>query len=175
MPADSDPLYCFDGASAVVVDARSWPIVFTTWFDEPTERLVKSYFENHAKLLERARANREPFVLVTDTFATKQPSAKARKLIADLTNAQPAYATTLIVGSVIVLESAILRGVVTALGWILPRMADSESIATIGAAVDRALQLLDRNGIQRPAGLSAQTYKRPSPHAADGPRSRSPL
>lgn len=175
MPPDSDPLWCLDGASTVVVDSRHWPIVFATWFDEPTERLVRTYFDNHARLLERARANREPFVLVTDTFATRQPSAKARKLIADLTNAQPEYATSLLVGSVIVLESAILRGVVTALGWILPRMADSESIATIGAAVERALALLDRNGIARPSGLSAATYERPTPHAADGPRSRPAL
>jgi hypothetical protein len=175
MPADSDPLYCIDGASTVVVDSRHWPVVFATWFDEPTERLVRSYFDNHAKLLERARANREPFVLVTDTFATKQPSAKARKLIADLTNAQPAYAATLTIGSIIVIENAILRGVVTALRWILPRMADSESIATIGAAVDRSLQILDRSAISRPSGLSAQSYRRPPPHAAEGPRSRSAL
>lgn len=171
--ADPDLQYLFDGGSSVVLDARYWPVVFATWFDEPTEALVKRYFDAHAVLLERGRVNREPIVLVTDTFATKQPSAKARKLIADLTNAQPAYAATITVGSIIVIESAILRGVVTALQWILPRMAESVNVGSVGAAIERAFAILDQNGIQRPGSLSTSTYRRPSRYApSEGPRSR---
>jgi hypothetical protein len=160
--AHPDLVYVQDGDSTAVIDSRAWPIVFATWFDEPTENLVRRYFEAHAPLVERARVMNQPFVLVTDTFATRQPSAKARKLIADLTSAQPSYAAAMSAGSIIVIESAILRGVVTALQWILPRMADSENVSSIGGAIDRAFALLDGRGIARPVGLSARTYKRPA-------------
>lgn len=171
--ADTDLRYIVDGGSVVVLDARYWPVVFATWFDEPTESLVRKYFEAHDVLLERGRANREPFVLVTDTFATKQPSAKARRLVADLTNAQPAHAASLTIGSIIVIESAILRGVVTALQWILPRMADSICVATISQAVERSLSTLDERGVKRPETLSAASYQRPNRHpSTDGGRPR---
>lgn len=169
MSPEPDLHYAQDALSTVVVDARHWPVVFATWFDEPTESLVRSYFEVHATLLERARSNKEPFVLVTDTFATKQPAAKARKLIADLTNAQPAYAASMTIGSVIIIENAILRGVVTALRWILPRMAESETVGSVAGAIDYANATLGKHGIQRPASLA--TYKRPTKYPVDGPRS----
>ncbi|MFO0613891.1 MAG: hypothetical protein U0414_14970 [Polyangiaceae bacterium] len=168
--ASGDLIRVEDGASVAILDARAWPIVVATWFDEPTEALVRRYFEAHAVLLERARSLNEPFILVTDTFATKQPSAKARKLIADLTLAQPDYTARLTVGSIIVIESAILRGVVTALQWILPRIGDSEIVSNIAVALERALALLDRRGIARPSGFSSRSYQRPTRSSGSGAR-----
>jgi hypothetical protein len=151
-----------DGASIVVLDAQYWPVVFATWIDEPSEGAVTRYFEANEKLLTRARSSRERFVVVTDTAHTKRPSAKVRKLIADKTNAQPKDAVELTMGSIIVVESALIRGVVTALTWILPRMKDSEILGSISEAIDRALAILDSKGVARPKGLSASRYRRPA-------------
>jgi hypothetical protein len=151
-----------DGACTIVVDAKHWPVIFATWFDEATENAVTRYFEAHDKLLVRARGAREKFILVTDAAHSKRPSAKVRKLIADKTNAHPADAVDLTLGSLIVVENALMRGVVTALTWILPRMKDSEVVGNITEAIDRSLAILDAKGIARPTGLTAARYRRPA-------------
>jgi hypothetical protein len=162
MASDADTTRIRDGASSVVIDVRPWPVVIATWFGEPTEDLVRKYFAEHATLLDRARRKEQRIVLVTDTFATQRPSAKARKLIADLTSAQPDDISKLTLGSFIVIESVLIRGAVTALRWILPRLAESESVDSIGAAFERAAALLDARGIPQPKGLVAREYRRPS-------------
>lgn len=151
-----------DGASSVVVDDRAWPIVFATWFGEPTEALVDRYFAHHATVVERAREQRERIVLVTDTFATDRPSPKARKRITDLSATQAKEVAPHTLKSLVVIESALLRGVVTALAWIDPGLAESENVSGIGVAIERALAVLDGAGIARPPGLTASSYRRPA-------------
>ena len=161
MDPSADTTTIRDGASVVVLDAQYWPVVFATWIDEPSEGAVTRYFEASDKLFVRARAARERFVLVTDTVHTKRPSAKVRKLIADKTEAQPKDAPELTMGSIIVVESALIRGVVTALTRILPRMRDSEIVGSITEAIHRALAIVDSKGMARPKALSASSYRRP--------------
>lgn len=151
-----------DGGASVVIDPRAWPIVIATWFGEPTEMLVDRYFAAHDGLLDRARRSRERIVLVTDAFATERPSAKARKRITDLTAAQPADVATITVASYVVIENPMIRGVVTALSWVNPKMAESQNVATITIALDRALASLDAAGIPRPASFTSSGYRRPA-------------
>jgi hypothetical protein len=151
-----------DGAASVVIDPRGWPIVIATWFGEPTELLVDRYFAAHDVILDRARKARERIVLITDAFATERPSAKARKRITDLTAAQPSDVMALTVASYVVIENPMIRGVVTALSWVNPKMAESQNVATITIALERALASLDQAGIPRPKGLTPAGYRRPS-------------
>ncbi|UJR78974.1 hypothetical protein [Sandaracinus amylolyticus] len=151
-----------DGGSSVVIDTRAWPVVIATWFGEPTETLVDRYFESHAEVVGRARTNRERFVLITDTFATGAPSPKARKRIVDLTAAQAADVARLTLRSFVVIESMLMRGVVTALAWIYPKMSESENVATITIALERAFAELDAARIPRPVGMTPRDYRRPT-------------
>ncbi len=151
-----------DERSSVVVDSRAWPIVIATWFGPPTEALVDWYFDAHAQVLDRARTRRERLVLITDTFATERPSATARKRIADRTAAQPEDVPLLTLASYIVIQNALIRGAVTALGWILPALAESDTVDSIEAGIDGGLAALDAAGVPRPHDFSAQRYRRPS-------------
>ncbi len=151
-----------DGGSTIVVDTQHWPVVFATWFGDPTEAAVTRYFEVHDTLFVRARKERKPFVLVTDAAHAHRPSPKVRKLIADKTNAQPSDAAELTLGSIIVVENTLIRGVVTALTWILPRLKDSQTVGSIEDAVDVALRMLDDRRLVRPLSLSAAGYRRPA-------------
>lgn len=144
-----------------MVDERHWPVVFSTWFGEPNEAAVTRYFEKHVELLERARKT-SGFVIVNDTKFTGRPSGKVRRLIADETNALPSDAMALTLGTVIVVESAIIRAIVTALTWILPSMKDSVVAGGLGAGIERALLILDERHVPRPPDLSAARYHRPT-------------
>jgi hypothetical protein len=150
-----------DGTSSVVVDDRCWPIIFTTWFGEPTAPAVDKYFECHGRLIDRARRARERVVLVTDTFATERPAPIVRKRIVDRTAAQPADVQTIAMKSFIVVESALMRGVITALSWVDATMRESETVPSTTVAIERALATLDAADIARPAGLTATSYRRP--------------
>jgi hypothetical protein len=151
-----------EGACTIVLDTEHWPVVFATWFGEPNEAAVSRYFAKSEELFARARRARQKFVLVTDAASAERPSAKVRKLIADKTNQQPSDAPELTAGSIIVVENTLIRGVVTALTWILPRLSDSEIVSGIDIAISRALELLDGQRIARPATLGPGRYRRPA-------------
>lgn len=151
-----------DGPTSVIIDERTRPLVVTTWFGEATERIVDEYFDWFAARLARGRASRERLVLLNDTFAIERPTPVVRKRLAERTKAQSQTdMRAVVVGSVIVIENALVRGAVTALGWILPTLADSTFVASIDEAMDASLALLAKDGLQPPAGFSRASYRRP--------------
>ena len=153
-----------DGATSIIIDERTLPIVVTTWFGEATERIIDDYFDWFGARLARARASRERFVLLTDTYAIERPTPMVRKRLAERTKAQnPADAKAATIGSVVVIENALVRGAVTALGWILPSLSDSEFVGSIGEAIDSSLALLAKEGLAPPPRFSRATYRRPPP------------
>ncbi len=152
-----------EGSCTVVLDTQYWPVVVTTWFGEANEAAVRRFFTEHdARVFARAQRERTPFVLVSDAAHAERPSAKVRKLLADRTSAQSKDLEDLTLGSIIVVENALIRGAVTAMSWILPRMKDMVVVGDIGTAINRALEMLDARRMVRPATLSAARYRRPA-------------
>ena len=150
-----------DGAASIVVDDRAWPIVIATWFGSPTVALVDRYFEHHDTVLARARAARERIVLVTDTSATDGASASVRRRVVERTQAQPPDAAQLTLKSYVVLDSTIIRGVVTALAWVYPALGQSDNVATLAIALESALADLRAAGVTPPS-LDPARAKRPA-------------
>src|SRR5690242_9647371 len=134
-----------EGASVVVDD--SWPgIVFASWFGEASVTLVDHYYDCHESVLARARGARTKFVLVTDTFGAGRPSPAARKRIADRFAALGPDAKDITVATYIIIENALLRGVVTALAWLDPRLESSVTVASPAAAIEGATAVLKTQG-----------------------------
>lgn len=151
------------GASAVVIDDGAPGVLIATWFDEPTVALVDAYFDWHETYLERVRKARGRFVSVTDTYATKRPSPTARRRIAERMDALGDDATTSTIASYVIVESALLRGAITALSWLHAPLEGTVAVGTPALAIEAALRDLDAAGIPRPARLTPQTYQRPAP------------
>lgn len=166
--APSHPLQtAIDGEASVTIDDALWPILIATWFGRPTEHLVDQYFENHEVFLQRARDERTRIVLITDTFATERPSPMARKRIIDRTEAQPADVRALTIESLIVIENPVIRGVVTALAWVYPKMAESKNVGSLALALEGSIDALRNAGIAAPKHLVPSAYRRPArPRAA---------
>jgi hypothetical protein len=151
-----------DAPSAIVIDDGARGIVIATWFGEPTLALVDRYFEWHSAHLDRLRKERARFVLITDTFATARPSPSARKRIAERTQALGPDVPHLTIGSYLVVESALIRGAITALAWLHAPLADTVAVGSPALAIGAALRDLDAAGIARPPNLSPGTYSRPA-------------
>jgi hypothetical protein len=142
-----------DGDAAIVIDERSWPIITGTWFGATTETLVTQYFAHSAAQLARAGVGQRRIVILTDTYATKPPSAKVRQRIGELSRTQVEASRPRVLANYTVIESALIRGVVTALSWIDPSMADTKNVPSFEAGLAGALAELKAAGIPVPARL----------------------
>lgn len=152
-----------DGDAAIVLDERETPIVFATWFGEPTEDLVRRFYQWQSKMLDRIAATPSgKFVFITDSSSAGRPTPKARKLITDLLSELEPKIQRYTLRAYIVIDNPLIRGVFTALAWLNPRMAETVVSSSCAIAIEQAFQDLDLAGVPRPRGLTATTYRRPA-------------
>ena len=148
-----------DADSSLILDARYFPILITRWIGKPTRPLAEHYFRWHDAMLERADFEETKVVHVTDATRAKQPDPPVRKYVGEASNERIRHNQTAI-NAYIALESAMVRGVLTVIGWV---MGDNRSKMTttpsLAAALELALIDLDRNKIARPRGLDASRYE----------------
>lgn len=65
-------------------------------------------------------------------------------------------------GNYVVLSSALVRGALTAIGWINQEARRIETFATLREAIGQAVETLEANGQPVPKGLNPETYEPPS-------------
>jgi hypothetical protein len=149
-----------DVDSALTLDSRYFPVLITRWSGKPTPTLAEAYFRWHDAMLYRAEFEETRVVHVTDANEAKQPDAPVRKFIADSSAARAGVAHVAL-NSYVILESKLIRGVLTVIGWVMGD-AKSNQIMTpnLEQALDQALTDLDKAKIDRPRGLEPTAYER---------------
>ncbi len=149
-----------DEESSLILDDRYFPILITRWAGKPTLALADAYFRWHDTMVERAEFYETKVVHMTDANAAEQPDAPVRKFIAD-SSASRAKAAHVALNSYVTLESKLVRGVLTVIGW---AMSDTKfnpiMTPNIEVALERALADLDAAKIERPRGLEPNDYTR---------------
>jgi hypothetical protein len=68
--------------------------------------------------------------------------------------------------SYVVLDSAVLRGAITAMGWLTRGGLRIKSCPTLPEALRETLARLEELGIAPPAGLDPESYRFPAPDSA---------
>lgn len=146
---------------AIVFDDGLFPVVVSTWYGRASEEAVRGYFERLGAALSRARGEGTVLVNVVDSAGAEVPSAEVRRLIADLTLAwEKGGAGPDTVKAFVVVESTAIRGVLNVLNWLHGGMR-SENVASLDAAVSRAVEALRAAGQPVPAGLAPGKVQRP--------------
>jgi hypothetical protein len=145
-----------DGDCAYVGDERHFPLALTTWWGEPTEKMMRSYFAWAAGLIARAAASDLYVIFVSDSRFTTRPPATVRKVAADLANAMPHSERTL--QSFVVLDSALIRGAITALQWLSSRDLNLTMVGTVERAITSALELFATRGITLARSIDPAAY-----------------
>lgn len=149
-----------DGNSAFVGDARYFPLVIVTWFGEMTEPVARRYFTWQDPILARAIAEETKFAFVVDTTRCARPTPKMRKLVVELSNAGPdagAYALP----TYTAIESALVRGALTAMQWVVSVDWRIVTIPTARQGLQKAIAALRAEGVKVPAGIDPETYRSP--------------
>ncbi len=164
----TDYLTARDGASGVIGDIRAFPVQITTFFGQSTEALMRHYFAWSYEVTAMAKARDARFVLISDNSKAVRPEPTLRRVIAELIDAGPPEAATLIAATYVVYESALVRGAVTAIQWLSNRNWNLTTVPSVQHGITAALATLTAEGIALPVGLSAETYRTPT--IPDGPQ-----
>jgi hypothetical protein len=115
----------------------------------------------------RGTRDRTKHVLVV--VAQAAPSARERQLIAAYSNKVPIEERACFLGCVAVLANPLLRGVATAIGWLVPGLPPMKYVETTAEAIPAALELLRKHGQayrEADAQLAARWFTRPDARVA---------
>lgn len=132
-----------DGESEFVIDTSHLPLLITTWFGSPTLALVAAYTEWLERFVERSRAAERKFVILDDAIRAGRPAPPVRGLLAKIQ-----CPSDVVVDRVVVVDTAAIRGAITALSWITGNPI--KTTTAIDQGVRDCLARLDASGVARP-------------------------
>jgi hypothetical protein len=127
---------CLDYCPFVLLDLGG-----TDRNDADFHAMFASLRESHA----RARKANTRHVLVG--VAPVTPNARERKIIATESNKVSVADRALFVSSVLVVQNPVIRGVITALGWLVPGLPPFECVESTAHAVPAAAAVLRKHRI----------------------------
>jgi len=142
----------------VTIDLSFMPIFMVVHEGVLTDREFKDYLRDVERTLYGPDAKMR--VLVQDARTSGQVPAIQRKMQADWLKQHEARLRDLTLGSAFVIDSALVRGLLTAILWLQPLPMPHEVCATIEGALDWAdTKLKDRGLAVTPALRSAVLAK----------------
>jgi hypothetical protein len=132
-----------DGESELVIDTSHLPLLITTWFGSPTLGLVEAYTEWFVRFVERTRAAGQKVVILDDAIRGGRPAPPVRAVLAKIQ-----CPSDVVVDRIVVVDSAAIRGAITALSWSTGNPI--KTTPTIDQGVRDCLALLDEATVARP-------------------------
>lgn len=129
------------------VDDRFFPLVVNTIPERLDADHLPAFFAKTEAILKR----REPYVTLSDVTRTRElPTAVVRRALADWSTRHDAAMKQFAMGTAIVIESAMIRGGLTALFWLAPPPYPQQVVATIGEGLDVVRRYYEATGRTAP-------------------------
>ena len=124
-----------------MLEPRWFPLVLQRWPPEVTDADLEEFFAALDGIARRAQRQQLYYAVVVWGRSTDLDAARRRR-IARWVRGMPRELRERSAGSYLVVSSAMQRGAVTALRWILPELHDVYAYSTIDDAVKAALSAL---------------------------------
>jgi hypothetical protein len=142
----------------IAVSSEHYPFVLLDIGRGPRpEEAYRRAFEAIHEINVRARPAGTRHVMIA--AGRNHPDARERKILAELSNGLAPWETALCVVSVVVIPNPLMRGALTALRWLIPRMAPVDGAATSDRAVELAEEYLRKHEIPFRADSPAAAAK----------------
>lgn len=146
-----------DGDSVLVLDDDRLPILIASWTGTATLKNVNRFYDWVEERVARAKATGGKLALINDALEAERPGAEVRQAFASRQ-----IDAEVVISSPVVITSALVRGAMTAVGWLLgDRMKGVTSFATMGEALQSARRAFEDRGLKVDPSLFA-TYTRPT-------------
>lgn len=139
-----------DGQSLLVLDDDRSPVLIATWFGPATLKNVERFYAWVVERQERAKAAGAKLALINDALDAERPGPDVRQGLAKL----PVDAEVMLAAPV-VLTSSLVRGALTAVGWLL---GDKMRGVTTWATMDEALQAARQAFVERGLRVDAAVF-----------------
>jgi hypothetical protein len=144
---------------AIVCDDRYGPLLVTTFIGVIDLEAARWFEEVHTRAILRQVALGRRVVSVNDSTQTGSPTPELRKFWSEMAERTSPTVLTAMLGTFVVLDSALMRGALTAISWLSPVLRDIESFATLPLALKAGTERLAAAGT--PVPLSPTLYARP--------------
>jgi hypothetical protein len=155
-----------DDKCSIIVDERYPSLVIAKFTGITTEKLLREYFTWYRGCLSSLRPT-DKFVLIADTREVFDSSSIVRKVAAEEMSKLPGLMREHCLQSIIIVDSAAMRGILTAIGW-LTRMSNMTVAKDLSEAFALTSGILSRAGLEMPRGLEAASYRVPVPGLQNG-------
>ena len=148
-----------DGGAGVVIDASYLPVIIRTYSGVTTEKIVREctkWLNDRLSKLPR----QQKVVVISDARAVTATDPKVRKVVAEESKKLELQMRAHNVDTIVILNSAVLRGAIKAVGWIttlklMPAKDLEEAFRIAGESLASVGQML-------PPGLKWATYRAPT-------------
>lgn len=147
---------------SILMDEQHFPMVLQRWEGAATVEVVRDHFDYSMPLLERARRENVAISVVLDATNGARPTSVVRKVIAERADALAAQWPELLRPTRVVIQSAPLRGVITALGWLSRGALQLASYPSRVSAIRAGIAHLEAVGSPVPEALDPNTYEFPA-------------
>ena len=134
--------------TVVSVTDRHLPILLSTFRGELELGAVRQHDEQVTDIINKSITQSKPLVYVVDARGLATPSAMVRRYWANQINESRAVFDALL-GTFIILDSAILRGALTAIVWMTDGARRISYVPSFDVAVQRSNALLEAQGHPR--------------------------
>jgi len=135
---------------AVVIDDRYAPIIITTFLGETNLELGHWFAETHKKILLSHAALGRRVVTINDATWAQKPSPEMRRFWAEMADRSSESMKAATLATFLVVNSPLLRGAITAIGWLTPALRDLESYASVDDAIREGMARLLRADLPTP-------------------------
>lgn len=146
-----------DGDSTVFLDDDHLPILIVTWVGAATVANIKRFYAWGSERAATASADGKLLVMINDALDAGRPGPEARNAFA-----KHQMASDVVIASPVVITNPLVRGAMTAVGWLLgDRMKGVISCATLQEAFDASFKALAQHGVTVDQTAFAR-YRRPA-------------
>jgi len=129
-------------SNGIEIDVSLWPVVRCT----PRGRVADGDYEAMFARFEKLWAKGDRFFTITDTRFSDRGTALQRQLIGEWMKKNAATIKRHSLGSIVIVESALVRGALTAIGWVAQTDLQSSYVKDWAQASRLAIEGLERAG-----------------------------
>lgn len=134
---------------SIIVDDSRYPLLFVTFHGLPSE----DEFERYLVRIDEIRIQRGGVTAtIMDATRSRGATPKQRRRQAEWLKSNFAVLERTSAGTAFVIDSAIVRGVLTAILWVQPMPGPYTIVATVGEAERWAIANLSQRGLKVPRG-----------------------
>lgn len=146
-------LHFVDGKSELYLDDALPPILIITRIGPATLVLVDKFNHWADEQTTIAKRSKRPLIMVHDATAAERPGAEVRRAFAE-----QQMDPTITVRTIVVLTNPLVRGAMTAIGWLVGDAFDVVSTKTMDDALTQAAAFARKHGLVPPSERELASY-----------------